>query len=132
MRWSGEVSGNGPCHPGRLRSRCAAANYDSSNTFSATQNFSIRRRERDSNAVKEVVSDSGIVDWSHADGYITFSLELNPKESALIRITYRETVSPAPEDETALYRLKTAARRHLCEARDNYLQPALNVLGVLR
>ncbi len=103
-----------------------------SNTFSATQNFSIRRRERDSNAVKEVVSDSGIVDWSHADGYITFSLELNPKESALIRITYRETVSPAPEDETALYRLKTAARRHLCEARDNYLQPALNVLGVLR
>ncbi len=102
------------------------------NNLFAPQSFSIRRREPDSDAVKEVVSDSGIVAWSHADGYITFSLELNPKESALIRITYREAVSPAPENETMFYKLKTAARRHLCEARDNYLQPALNALGVLR
>lgn len=102
------------------------------NPFSAPQNFSIRRRERDSNAVKEVVSDSGILIWNHAEGYINFSLELNPDESALIRIIYREAASPAPEDEPLLYRVKTAARRHLCEARDNYLQPALNAVGLLK
>jgi hypothetical protein len=95
------------------------------------QKFIIKRRERDSAAVKEV-SASGILLWKHVDGYIHFSLELNPDETALIRITYRETASPAPEGEPMLYKLKTAARRHLCEARDNYLQPALHAVGILK
>lgn len=101
------------------------------NTSPGRQRFMIKRREQDRDAVREVVSDTELLAWEHAEGCISWAVDLDPEESILVKVIYHDAASPAAEGEPLLDKFKIAARRHLSEARDNYLQPALNACGVL-
>jgi hypothetical protein len=85
--------------------------------------FSIKRRECEPLAVQRICTDAQEIAWRPIDGYIDFEIELNPRESRVIKIKFHDLVGKEANGDNLPYRFKTMLRRYLCEIRDNYVVP---------
>jgi hypothetical protein len=85
--------------------------------------FSIKRHECEPSAVQRICTDAHEIAWRPIDGYIDFEIELNPRESRVIKIKFHDLVGKEANGDNLPYRFKTMLRRYLCEMRDNYVVP---------
>jgi hypothetical protein len=94
--------------------------------------FEIKKPESDGSAIERVVvNDTSIAfDWDKRD--VSFSYVLRPRQKVNVRMDYKSPANSQPRPLSLSYRLGSAARRYLCDARDNYLFPLQHYLHVAR
>jgi hypothetical protein len=93
------------------------------NRSNQRKHFEIKRREFDSSAIEDVRSGSSKLVWSLSGGYLHFAIDLDPGESAAVTVKFHELKANGQLDRPLSYKIKTSLRRHLSEARDNYIVP---------
>ncbi len=86
--------------------------------------YLIRRRESEPSGIKEIHVGALDVAWNFVNGRVDFEVELNPGDSTLIQIKFRDLDGNGQSEESLSYRTKTMLRRYFCEVRDNYITPA--------
>jgi hypothetical protein len=85
--------------------------------------FLVRRCESEPSAIQRICTDAEEIAWRQVDGRIKFEIELNPRESRVIKIKFHDFVGKERNGENLPYRFKAMLRRYLCEMRDNYVAP---------
>lgn len=83
--------------------------------------FCIRKLESAPGQIKEVCVGNQSVDWATIPGGVAFQTELEPGQSQIIRIVFREFSENSFDGENLSYHFKVMLRRYLCEFRDNYV-----------
>ncbi|MGH9405267.1 MAG: hypothetical protein ACRD3D_05435 [Terriglobia bacterium] len=79
------------------------------------------RREDEPNSVKAVTVNETPVEFSYNGEDLQFAATVAPQASATVRIVYFDQLAAEESHEGVRRRMKTRARRHLSEFRDNYL-----------
>jgi len=101
-----------------------AAELRLENRSEQSRSFSIRRRESESSAIREVRDQSELLNWNSANGQINFELQLNPGQSTVVQIKYHSLERDRRTRDDLIYRFRAMLRRYLCEIRDNYVTTA--------
>jgi hypothetical protein len=91
------------------------------NCSEQAKRFLIARRESTPSAIRDIHAGSRQIAWEFGDGCIRFEIELESRESETIRVRYHDIPEDGQGGENVWCRIKTTARRHLSEARDNYV-----------
>jgi hypothetical protein len=86
--------------------------------------FTIRKRDAEPSAIREVRDESGPIVWNFGNGHINFEIELDSGQSKAVGIRFHELAGDGRNGDDLSYRFKTMLRRYLCEVRDNYVTPA--------
>jgi hypothetical protein len=81
--------------------------------------FTVKKREGNSSAVKDISAESGPVNWTYEAGEITFSIVVEPGSSRSVCVISQEFSENAPSGAGIFYEVKVALRRYLSEIRDN-------------
>ena len=82
--------------------------------------YLIRRHETDPSLIDEIRIESGRVAWDRdADG-VFFEVRVEPGETRTVSIRFNDPPANGRYSESLPYKAKIAARRYLCELRDNY------------
>ena len=85
--------------------------------------FRICKRESTSDGIREIRVGAHAVEWTASRGRVCFEAELNRGESTEVAIAFQELAVDGVVGQRLRDRVRVAARRYLCEARDNYLMP---------
>jgi hypothetical protein len=85
--------------------------------------FLIRRREWEPSVIQRICVDAQEIAWRQVNGRINFEIELNPRESRVIKIKFHDFGVKEHNGDNLPYRFKAMMRRYLCEIRDNYVAP---------
>lgn len=88
------------------------------------KSYLIRRRERHPDSIENLDAGSRQLPWECVGDWIQFKLELPPGETTLLTLHFKGAEDVAYVRQNFAHRVKTMLRRHLSEARDNYLVPA--------
>ena len=83
--------------------------------------LSIRRRECEPSAIREICDGFGPIAWNSVNGHINFEIELSPRERKMVTVRFHELAESGSNGDTLPYRFKAMLRRYLCEVRDNYI-----------
>lgn len=83
--------------------------------------FVVMKHLDDSDSVSEVLINQKPADHSRQENQLRFKLTVPPGKKAEIQVTYFDNLDLDPSSDRLIYRLKTRARRHLSEFRDNYV-----------
>ena len=81
----------------------------------------VMKEERDPDCVKEVVVNQKTVAHAYEDNQLQFSVSLPPRVRTEARVIYFDKLELDPRSDTIAYSIKTRARRHLSEFRDNFV-----------
>jgi hypothetical protein len=102
--------------------------------FSETRKqFFVRRRGADPSGIEGVFAEDGeVIRWSTENKYVVFSVYLEPGQSLLVRIVFREDRDINRVADGVAHNIKTALRRYASEARDNHVHRLLHRFGALR
>ncbi|MBA3387161.1 MAG: hypothetical protein H0T95_11195 [Chthoniobacterales bacterium] len=93
------------------------------NHFDRRTRYLIKKRESCSSRVSSVWHDAEHLEWTYSDGYVRFSVELEPKQTTTVSIDLHEGSREVASESQWAERAKVALRRLLSEARDNYYHP---------
>jgi hypothetical protein len=88
------------------------------NNGSGTALFTVRKKEEDPALIARVEGAKGEVEWNVCDGHIEFSASTPGGEERLFRVIYKEDSGVTGKPRKLKYRMYVAARRLLCELRD--------------
>ncbi len=91
------------------------------NTSSQRRRFSIHKRESEPAAVAKITADEQLLPWTSLATGVRCETELDAGATKTVRILFHPPAGPEFAGENLVYRLKAAARRILCEIRDNYV-----------
>ena len=94
------------------------------NPFLLRTSFHFRKRESSVEHIDTVEASGNPIRWvATADKQgLSFNVELNPGESSIVKVGYKEFESVDRfKGETLRYKLKAMVRRYLSEIRDNYV-----------
>jgi hypothetical protein len=94
------------------------------NRSERAKSYFVRRREPHPNSIETLQAGSRQLCWQAVGNYIQFKLELGPGETTLLTLRFKVAEDVAHGHPNFIHRTKTMLRRHLSEARDNYLVPA--------
>lgn len=81
----------------------------------------VMKEESDPDSVKAVVINLKTIDHVYEDNHLQFRVTMPPGEKTEIRVIYFEKPDLDPSKDSIAYSIKTRARRHLSELRDNYV-----------
>jgi hypothetical protein len=81
----------------------------------------VMKEECDPDCVKAVMVNRKTIDHTHEDNHLQFRVTMAPGERSEIRVIYFEKLELDPSKDSIAYSIKTRARRHLSELRDNYV-----------
>jgi len=101
-----------------------AAELRLENRSGQPRSFSIRRREDEPSAIREISDESGPLTWNSANDYISFEVELTPGQSKVVQVKYHLLGRDGCAGDDLSYRFGAMLRRYLCEIRDNYVTTA--------
>ncbi|HEV2320101.1 MAG TPA: hypothetical protein VGV18_10145, partial [Verrucomicrobiae bacterium] len=99
------------------------------NFTSARQRYCVRKRESFPEQIEEVRAGTRAIEWASDFQGISFSTELAPGGSQMVRTLYKDFSENGLASENAFagadlgHWVKTTFRRYLCEIRDNYVMP---------
>jgi hypothetical protein len=116
---------------GEVEIEMYAAELRVDNGSEQPKRLSIRRRECEPSAIREICDRSGPIAWNSVDGHINFEIELSPGQSKMVGIRFHELAKNGSNEDNLPYTLKAMLRRYLCEVRDNYITPARFRLAAL-
>ncbi len=94
------------------------------NQSERAKTYLIRRRERHPECVESLRAGSQQLSWQTVGNYIAFKVEVGGSETKLVKLGFSRADDLAHGHQSFVNRTKTMLRRHLSEARDNYLAPA--------
>jgi hypothetical protein len=99
----------------------------------------IRKKKGQDDLVSEISCDGKPIEWSAQAEHYIFGERIRPHSEQRFRVLYREQPSAVNEARSLRFELSVAARRALCEFRDDYLSrsrllwaPANKLGNVLR
>jgi hypothetical protein len=81
----------------------------------------VMKQESDPDCVKAVMVNQKIIDHAYEDNHLQFRVTMPPGKMTEIRILYYDRLDLGPGNDSIAYSIKTGARRHLSEFRDNYV-----------
>jgi hypothetical protein len=93
------------------------------NRSGQSKRFLVKRRECEASAIQRIYTNTQGVAWRQINGHIDFEIELNPGETRVIEIKFRNLSEKGHHGDNLPYRAKAMLRRYLCEVRDNYVVP---------
>jgi hypothetical protein len=79
------------------------------------------KEESDPDCLSAVMVNQEAIDWNCEAGFLRFDATIPPNGSADIRIVYIDKLGVSAYPDSVRYKFKTGLRRHLSEARDNYV-----------
>jgi hypothetical protein len=81
------------------------------------------KEESDLECVGAIMANQNPVDFNCDDGHLRFRIQLAPKETVRVRVTYFENQNITADFENGgvAYKVRTGLRRYLSEFRDNYV-----------
>jgi hypothetical protein len=91
------------------------------NTSTGTQEAVVMKEESDPDCVKAVMVNQMIVDHAYEDNHLQFRVTIPPHDRTEVHVIYFDKLELEPRKDSIAYILKTRARRHLSELRDNYV-----------
>ena len=94
----------------------------------APQQLAVSKEESDVDGITSVTVNGGVVNYSYANGCLEFIVNIPSGAAAEIRCNYRDETAHSTGSEPISKRARVAARRYLCEFRDNYLSTNTFVL----
>jgi len=92
------------------------------NVSSRPRTFVVRKKEDDPSLVGRVTDARGDLEWTVRDEHVCFTETLGAGEEMCLAIDYKTRAISLPRDRTLRFKASVAARRVLCEFRDEYLQ----------
>jgi hypothetical protein len=81
----------------------------------------VRKRENQADLVAEVRCDQSPVLWTTEADYLVFDERIGPRSERHFQVFYREQAEAEKVNRSFRFELSVAARRFLCEFRDDYL-----------
>jgi hypothetical protein len=93
------------------------------------KSYLIHRREPHPDCIESLHAGSRELPWRSVKNGIEFKLDLDAGESTLLTLRFKGAEELAYSQQNFIHRSKTMLRRHLSEARDNYLVPAKARMG---
>ena len=109
--------------PGTIEVEMYGTELRVENRSQELKRFLIRRRDCEPSAIHRICAGSQEIAWKPVEGHIDFEVALNPDESKVLAVRFREPKVNGHHNSTLYRRAGTALRRYLCEARDNYFVP---------
>jgi hypothetical protein len=94
------------------------------NRSEQAKTYWVRRREHHPNSIESLCAGSQQLSWQAVGNYVAFKLELEAAETTLVTLNFKRADDLTHGHQNFVNRAKTMLRRHLSEARDNYLVPA--------
>lgn len=91
------------------------------NPDSETRKALLLKEEGDPECVQSVWVNQRRVEFGVEGGYLRVWLTTLPRETALVRVVYRNRLDAIPDRHSSRTNIKVAAKRYLSEFRDNYL-----------
>ena len=91
------------------------------NSGAEPQQVMVLKKEADLHRMKDLKVNGQSVDYSYADGFLQFLIEVPPGSAAEIQCSYHRKTMSGATSEPISKRVTVAARRYLSEFRDNYL-----------
>jgi hypothetical protein len=79
------------------------------------------KEESDPDCVKAVMVNEETIHHDQEDNHLQFRVTMSPGEKSEIRIIYFDKLDVDPHNDSIAYNIRTRARRHLSELRDNYV-----------
>jgi hypothetical protein len=93
------------------------------NPFDEAVTARITKRESACESIEDIRIGGEPVRWTSTGDRVSFEAALSPGETRAATITYKRLKAAGVSTEALHERVKVAARRRLCELRDNYLRP---------
>ena len=90
------------------------------NPSGEAKHFVVRRRESDPSLIKSIRIGAQPIPSNISEGNIIFEIELQPRNSATVRVQFHDLHQSQASKRDLLYEIRTLLRRRLCEVRDNY------------
>jgi hypothetical protein len=81
----------------------------------------VMKEENDPDCVKAVLVNKKTIDHAYEGNHLQFMVTMPPGERTEVRVTYFDRLETDPRNDSIAYTIKTSARRHLSEFRDNYV-----------
>jgi hypothetical protein len=81
----------------------------------------LTKEEGDQDCVQAVLVNQKPIKFSVEGGYLRFRIAVPPRETAAVRVVYRNNLEVIPDQRDLGIDVKVAAKRYLSEFRDNYL-----------
>lgn len=81
----------------------------------------VMKEESDPDCVKAVMVNGKTIDHMNEDNHLRFRVTMSPGERIEIRVVYFDKLDLDSHKDSIIYDIKTRARRHLSEFRDNYV-----------
>ncbi len=88
------------------------------NTDSIRERVRVEKAEHDATGVDRIQSGNKRIEWLSEKGFIRFEAALEPGETTLIQVHYKDVYGDAMYERGFQSRMKIAARRYLSEFRD--------------
>ncbi len=85
----------------------------------------VRRRETDSAAVTDILSNGSSIPWIHESGYVQFTLDTSTDTNTLVSLRYKRPAVSRPRSLSLSAQLGIASRRVLSELRDEVVHKVL-------
>jgi hypothetical protein len=92
------------------------------NSNDRVSSFCLHARETESSLIAGIAQDDHGVEWSHTSESVYFRCRVPPRSQTLVKIQYQDNSAHRRAPVSVSYELSVAARRLLCELRDEYLQ----------
>ena len=109
--------------PGEVEVEMYGTELRIENRSDQAKHFAMRRRECEPSAIRQICAGAQEIAWKPVKDHIDFEVALNPGESKVLSVRFRGPKVTRHQNSTLYRRAGTALRRHLCEARDNYVVP---------
>lgn len=91
------------------------------NLSGAKKLYRVLKRESSPDTIREIRVAEQPVKWQAVGNQVRFDVELNPGESKIVVICFKEIPINGVQGDDLYQQAKAGLRRYLCEVRDNYL-----------
>jgi hypothetical protein len=100
------------------------------NDSNAARKYRIEKADQDSVGIEEVTEDDRSIDWQTDGVSVFFPCTIPPRKEALLRVRYTRAQSHNGRNKSRF--VIVAARRYLCEFRDNFLSRHDGLMAVAK
>jgi hypothetical protein len=91
------------------------------NKGEAVREYRIEKPDKASAGIEEVTADDRSLSWQTDGASVFFTCTISPGKEVLLRVRYSPAANNSGRNKRLSQSMKIAARRYLCEFRDNFL-----------
>ena len=105
---------------GEVKMRMCAERLIVENLEENAMQVVVFKEEEDTSAVANIQVNQQPIEFGCEDGVLQFVVDIPARSHAVIHCTYHDSVKSVTASDPLSYKIKVAARRYLCEIRDDF------------